>query len=174
VIRFASIDYVGSVIGQAYGSLLPLLVLSTLGAAANGSFYIAWTISTGLELVAMNFATSLLVEGAAAPHRLGELTRGIFTRCLLVTVSGAAVIGGMAHFILSIYGHGYAANASLVLTLLSVGAVLYGLLSIAFSLDRLAGRVGRATFTRLVLAVLVLGTSWLLLRRMGINGVRVA
>ena len=67
VVRFASVDYVGSVLSQSYGSLLPLLVLSTLGAAANGGFYIAWTIAAGLGLVAANFGTSLLVEGQPLP-----------------------------------------------------------------------------------------------------------
>lgn len=174
IIRFTAVDYVGAVASQGYGSLLPLIVLSTLGAAANGSFYIAWTIATGLELVATNFATSLLVEGSAAPGRLGELTRGIVARSLLVIVSGAAVLTFGAHLILSIYGHSYAAAATHVLALLVAGTILYGLLLIVFSLDRLAGRVGRATATRLILAALMLGGSWLLIRRIGMDGVGVA
>jgi O-antigen/teichoic acid export membrane protein len=171
IVRFTSIDFAGSLLGQAYGNLLPLLVLSVLGAAANAGFYIAWTIATGLELVATNFATSLLVEGSAAPHRLAELTRGTLARSLLVTTSGAAVLGLAPRLVLSVYGHGYAARAALDLALLSAGTVLYGLLTIAFSLDRIAGRVGRATLTRLALAVLVLAGSWVLLRRVGIDGV---
>ncbi|MHB1817629.1 MAG: lipopolysaccharide biosynthesis protein [Streptosporangiaceae bacterium] len=174
IVRFTAVDYVGAVASQGYGSLLPLIVLSTLGAAANGSFYIAWTIATGLELVATNFATSLLVEGSAAPGRLGELTRGIVARSLLVIVSGAVALTLGAHLILSIYGHGYAAAATHVLTLLAAGMILYGLLLIVFSLDRLGNRVGRATATRLVLAALMLGGSWLLIRRMGVDGVGVA
>ena len=82
VVRLASIDYVGMLLGQAYGNLLPLLVLSAIGAAANGSFYIAWTITSGLSLVAANFGTSLMVESAAAPERLPELTRGVLARSL--------------------------------------------------------------------------------------------
>lgn len=174
IIRFTSIDYLGGLLGQAYGNLLPLLVLSVLGATANAGFYIAWTIATGLELVATNFATSLLVEGAAAPGRLAELTRGTLARSLLVTLSGAAVLGFGARLVLSVYGHGYAARASMDLGLLSSGMVLYGLLTIAFSLDRIVGRVGRATLSRLALAVLVLLGSWLLMPRFGIDGVGVA
>ena len=174
IVRFTAVDYIGAVASQGYGNLLPLIVLSTLGAAANGSFYIAWTIATGLELVATNFATSLLVEGSATPERLGELTRGIVARSLLVTVSGAAVLTLGAHLILTIYGHGYAAGAEHVLALLVAGAILYDLLLIVFSLDRLAGRVGRATATRMILAALMLGGSWLLIRRMGVDGVGVA
>jgi O-antigen/teichoic acid export membrane protein len=174
VIRFASVDYLGSVLSQAYGNLLPLLVLSTLGAAANSSFYIAWTIAAGLGLVALNFGTSLLVEGSAAPDRLPDLTRGVLARCLLITSLGAALLTLGARPILNIYGSGYAANTASLLALLSMGTIPGSLVVVAVSLDRIAGRVGKATFTRLVLTVLVLGGGWLLLKRVGIDGIAFA
>jgi O-antigen/teichoic acid export membrane protein len=174
VIRFTSVDYVGNLLSQIAGNLLPLLVLTALGAAADASFYIAWTITTGLNLVAMSFATSLLVEGSASPDRLSELTRGVLVRTLVVTVTGAAVLGLGARLVLAVYGHEYAAHAAEVLGLLAAGSVFFGLLAIVFSIDRITGRVSRATFTRLVLAVLTLGASWLLLPPMGVDGVGVA
>lgn len=171
VVRFASLDYVGALIGQASGGLLPLIVLSALGAAANASFYIAWTIAAGLNLVTANFAYSLMVEGVTAPHRLAELTRGVLIRCAVIAIPAAAVLVVAARPILRIYGSAYAANASVLLGLLGLAAIPGGLLGIAFSLDRLESRVGRAVFTQGVLGVLTLGGSWLLLRRMGIDGI---
>jgi O-antigen/teichoic acid export membrane protein len=174
VVRFASVDYLGSVLSQAYGNMLPLLVLSTLGAAANGSFYIAWTIASGLVLLAANFGTSLLVEGAAAPQKLAELTRGVLARCVVITSLGAAVLILAARPILYVYGSGYAIQATSLLRLLSVGTLPSCLVVVAVSLDRVAGRVGRATLTRLVLTFLVLGGGWLLARKVGIDGVAFA
>jgi O-antigen/teichoic acid export membrane protein len=174
VVRFASVDYVGSVLGQAYSSLLPLLVLSILGAAANSTFYIAWTIAAGLGLVASNFGTSLLVEGAAAPHRLPDLTKGVLLRCMAITSLGAILLWLAARPILELYGSSYATHASSLLSLLAVGTIPSCFVVVAMSLDRIVGRVGRATLTRLVLTVLVLGGSWLLVRKEGINGVAFA
>jgi O-antigen/teichoic acid export membrane protein len=174
VIRFASVDYVGSVLGQAYGSLLPLLVLSTLGAAANSSFYIAWSIASGLGLVASNFGTSMLVEGAATPHRLADLTRGVLARCIIITSLGAILLSLAARPILDIYGSRYAAEASPLLGLLAIGTIPSCIVVVAMSLDRIAGQVGRATLTRLALTVLVLVGSWLLAKRVGIIGVAFA
>jgi O-antigen/teichoic acid export membrane protein len=174
VIRFASVDYVGAILSQVTGTLLPLLVLSTLGAAANGRFYVAWTITIGLMLVATNFATSLLVEGASAPERLAELTKGVLARCALVVTLGAAVLFVAARPILSLYGSGYAAHAASLLGLLALGVLPRSLVIITFSLDRLAGKVGRATLTNLVLTVLVLGGSWVSLPKIGIMGVALA
>ena len=174
VVRFASVDYVGAMIGQASGGLMPLLVLSALGAAANASFYIAWTIAAGLNLVTANFAYSLLVEGATAPHRLAELTRGVLVRCAVIAIPAAALLVVAARPILRIYGSAYAANASVLLGLLALTTIPGGLLAVVFTLDRLENRVGRATFTQGALAVLTLGGSWLLLGRLGISGIGLA
>ncbi len=173
VVRFASIDYVGMLLGQAYGNLLPLLVLSAIGAAANGSFYIAWTITSGLSLVAANFGTSLMVESAAAPERLPELTRGVLARSLIVTFVGALGLVTLSKPVLSIYGSGYAHGTTLLM-LLAVATLPRSLVQLTWSLDRVAGRPGRAAVTQLALALMVLGGSWVLLGRMGVNGVGIA
>ena len=174
ILRFASGNYLGSLFAQAYGTLPPLLVLSALGAAANSSFYIAWMIASGLELVALNFATSLLVEASTAPHRLAELTRGVLVRCAMITVPGAAVLVLAARPILLIYGPAYASQASVLLAMLGVATIPASFVLVVLSLDRIARRVGRAAVTQLALAVLVLGGSWLLLGKLGINGVGLA
>jgi O-antigen/teichoic acid export membrane protein len=171
VARFASVDYLAALSTQAYAALLPLMVLSVLGPAANGSFYIAWTISFGLSLVATNFGISLMVEAAAAPHRLAELTRGIIARCALVTILGAVVLIAAARPILHIYGAAYAAHAVGLLGILALGAIPRAAVIITWSLDRVAGRVGRAAFTQTVLAILVLAGSRYLLKHFGIDGI---
>ncbi|MBV9206564.1 MAG: hypothetical protein JO037_14505 [Actinobacteria bacterium] len=173
VVRFASVDYLGYALSQSYGNLLPLMVLSVLGAAANGSFYIAWTIASGLGLVGINFSTSLLVEGAAAPHRLAELTRGVLIRSVAITSFGAGVLLLAGRYVLDIYGTGYA-HAAPLLGLLALGAIPSCLVAIVISLDRIADQVGRATFTRLVLTALILGGSWFLVKKAGIEGVALA
>jgi len=171
VARFTSVDFLATLSTQAYGSVLPLMVLSLLGPAANGSFYIAWTISAGLGLVSANFGMSLMVEAAAAPHRLTELTRGIAARCALVTILGAVVLAAAARPILHIYGASYAAHAALLLVMLALGSIPRAAVIITWSLDRVAGQVGRAAITQAALAVLVLGGSRYLLNYFGIDGV---
>ena len=171
VAHFAAIDYLGILFAQGYGYMLPLLVLSVLGAAANGSFFAAWTIAAGVALMTVNFGTSLLFEGARAPDRLAELTRGVLIRCGLVTISGAVVLALGGHLILRLFGSTYAANASVLLALLGAANIPFSLVIVAFALDRIARRVGRAAVSQLALSVLVLGSSLPLMRRLGIDGV---
>jgi O-antigen/teichoic acid export membrane protein len=174
VMRFASLDYVGSLFTQAYQNLPALLVLTVLGPVANGYFYIAWTIGAGISTVAGNFGTSLLTEAAAAPERLAELTRGVLMRCLAVLVPATLILVVGARVVLDLYGPGYASHAATLLVLLAVASVPRSLVLLAISLDRVAGRVGRGVVTQLVVAVLVLGGSWFMLHSRGIDGVGLA
>jgi O-antigen/teichoic acid export membrane protein/tetratricopeptide (TPR) repeat protein len=170
IIRFALLDYLGSLFAQGYGYVLPLLVLSVLGAAANSSFFVAWTIASALELAAYNFGTSLLVEGIRAPGRLAELTRGVLIRCGLITVSGAAVMAAGGRIILRLFGPAYG-DAYLLLALLGTATIPISVVVVTLALDRIAGRTGRVALTQLALAVLVLGLSVPLMKKFGIEGV---
>ena len=170
IIRFALLDYLGSLFAQGYGYVLPLLVLSVLGAAANSSFFVAWTIASALELAAYNFGTSLLVEGIRSPGRLAELTRGVLIRCGLITVAGAAVMTAGGRIILRLFGPAYG-DASLLLALLGTATIPISVVVVTLALDRIAGRTGRVALTQLALAVLVLGLSVPLMKKFGIEGV---
>ena len=95
-------------------------------------------------------------------------------RCALVTIPGAIVLALGAPFILRIYGSAYAANASTLLGILGTATVPTSVLIIAFALDRVEQRVGRAALSQLALAVLVVAGALLLMRKDGIDGVGLA
>ncbi len=145
--------------------LIPLLVIVP---AVNWLIFRRYP--SALELAALNFGTSLLVEGDRAPGRLAKLTRGVLIRCLLITVSGAAVMAAGGRIILRLFGSAYG-DASLVLALLGMATIPISIVIIAMALDRIAGRVGRVALTQLALAVLVLGLSVPLMKKLGIEGV---
>ena len=172
--RFASVDYLRCDLGQVIANALPLLVISVLGAAAAGSFYIASLITSGVATVGISFSTGLLVEAAAAPDRLAELTRGALKRCVLTMGPATIVLVVGARFILRVYGGSYIAHTVVLFQLLSLTLLPFCIETIAFSLDRIAGKPIRATLSQLAIAVLTLGGSWLLFGRFGLNAVGVA
>jgi O-antigen/teichoic acid export membrane protein len=172
--RFASVDYLGMICGQVTGNVLPLLVISVLGPAASGSFYIASLITSGVAGLGVSFSTGLLVEAAAAPDRLPELTRGALKRCVLLMGPATIVMVFGAPLILRVYGGSYAAHTVRLFQLLALTLLPFCISTIAFSLDRIAGKPIRATLTQLANSVLLLGGAWLLFGRLGLNGVGVA
>jgi O-antigen/teichoic acid export membrane protein len=172
--RFASVDYGGVICGQITGNVLPLLVISVLGPAAAGSFYIASLITTGVATVGANFSTGLLVEGTAAPERLPEITRGALKRCLIILGPATIVLVLGAHVILKVYGGSYIAQTAVLFQLLALSLIPFCIETVAYSLDRIAGKPIRATLSQLAVAVLTLGGSALLFGRLGLNAVGVA
>jgi hypothetical protein len=172
--RFASVDYGGVICGQITGNVLPLLVISVLGPAAAGSFYIASLITTGVATVGSNFSTGLLVEGTAAPERLPEITRGALKRCVIILGPATVVLVLGAHVILKVYGGSYIAQTAVLFQLLALSLIPFCIETVAYSLDRIAGKPIRATLSQLAVAVLTLGGSALLFGRLGLNAVGVA
>jgi O-antigen/teichoic acid export membrane protein len=174
LVRFASVDYAGTICGQVMANSLPLLVISVLGPAAAGSIYIASLITSGVATVGTSFSTGLLVEAAAAPDRLSELTRGALKRAVIIMGPATIVLVFGAHFILRIYGGTYSAQTAVLFQLMALSLIPLCIEAIAFSLDRIAGKPIRATLSQLAMTVLTLGGSWLLFGRLGINAVGVA
>ena len=172
--RFASVDYAGTICGQVMANSLPLLVISVLGPAAAGSIYIASLITSGVATVGTSFSTGLLVEAAAAPDRLSELTRGALKRAVIIMGPATIVLVFGAHLILRIYGGTYSTQTAVLFQLMALSLIPLCIEAIAFSLDRIAGKPIRATLSQLAMTVLTLGGSWLLFGRLGINAVGVA
>jgi O-antigen/teichoic acid export membrane protein len=172
--RFASVDYAGVICGQIVANALPLLVISVLGAAAAGSIYIATLITSGVATVGTSFSTGLLVEGAAAPDRLPELTRGALKRCVILMGPATIVLVFGARFILRVYGGSYSTQTAVLFQLMALSLIPLCIEAIAFTLDRIARKPIRSTLSQLAMAVLTLGGSWLLFGRLGINAVGVA
>jgi O-antigen/teichoic acid export membrane protein len=172
--RFASVDYAGMICGQITANALPLLVISVLGPAAAGSFYIASLITSAVAGVGVNFSTGLLIEAAAAPERLPELTRGALKRCAIVIGPATIVLVFGARIILKIYGGSYAAQTVVLFQLLALSLLPFCILTFAFSLDRIAGKPIRTTLSQFASSILTLGGSWLLFARLGLNAVGIA
>ena len=172
--RFASVDYGGVICSQITANALPLLVISILGPAAAGSFYIASLITSGVASVGISFATGLMVEATAAPERLPQITRGALKRCVLTMGPATILLVFGARFILKVYGGSYIAQTAVLFQLLALSLIPFCIETVAYSLDRVAGKPIRATLSQLAIAVLTLGGSELLFGRLGINAVGVA
>lgn len=172
--RFASIDFGGVICSQITANALPLLVISVLGPAAAGSFYIASLITSGVASVGISFATGLMVEASAAPHRLPEITRGALKRCVLTMGPATILLVFGARLILRVYGGDYIAKTATLFELLALTLLPFCIETVAYSLDRIAGKPIRSTLSQLAIAVISLGGSGILFGRLGVNAVGVA
>ena len=84
--------------------------------------------------------------------------------------TGAAVMTAGGRIILRLFGPAYG-DASLLLVLLGTATIPISIVVVTLALDRIAGRTGRVALVHLALAVLVLGLSVPLMKKLGIEGV---
>jgi O-antigen/teichoic acid export membrane protein len=172
--RFVALDYVGYLFMQASTNALPVIVTARLGAEANGVFYLAWLLGGSLELIAYNFGVSLTVESAADESRLGDYTRQVLGRGLLLFAPAVIVMCVFAPLLLSLFGPHYADGGSTLLRLVAI-AVLPKLVVIVYlAACRVRGRVGRIVGVQLSTAVLVVSLALLAMGGLGVTGVGVA
>ena len=169
--RFLGMNYLGSLLNQAYFNVLPLLVVIVLGSAANASFYIAWTIALAVDLVSHSMGTALTVEASAAPQERVAHTRDVCRRLAFLLVPGSLLGIALAPQFLHLYGGSYAAHGTSLLRLLMVASVPRAIVIVEQSAARARGHALPTVWTEGATAVLVLGITIPLLASIGVIAV---
>ncbi|MEU3746788.1 MULTISPECIES: lipopolysaccharide biosynthesis protein [Streptomyces] len=173
-LRYAAADYVGSLFRMAAYTVVPLLVLNSLGAEQSAYFSLAWIVGYVLYLIARNLGSSLVVEAVSSPERLVEHTMRMLRHTGLLLGAGIVVVVAFAPQILSLFGPEYAEHGSTLLRLLALSALPNILVSLAIDVWRARRRLRWAVGVQFAMCVLVLGLTKLLLPTLGITGAGVA
>lgn len=169
--RFLSGDYPGTLSILASVYLIPVLIAARVDEVTFGYFSMAHTLGSLIELLAMNMATSLTVEGAFERHRLASNSRRALRRAFMIIVPVVAVTILVAPLILRVFGAGFADRGTLLLQLMAVAVLPRVLIEIYLSGLRALGQARRLAAVQVCLAVLVLTGTLLLFPRAGVNAV---
>ncbi|HEY0642273.1 MAG TPA: hypothetical protein VGD39_02550 [Nocardioides sp.] len=131
--RFIGGDYVGTLLSHLSSTALPLLVIAMAGPEESAVFFVAWTISAGMDFIATGTASSFLVEGAGREDKVHAYRRAAARRATLLLLPAVVGVSLFAGPVLSVFGHEYR-EARWALVLLCVAAVprMFLLLRIAF------------------------------------------
>src|SRR4029079_3402050 len=95
VVKYTIGNYVGAIFYQATTTLLPIMVADRLGVTANASFYLPWTITVSLQMIALNMSASFTVEVAHDASKLRTYCRRVLLHNLkiLVPISIIFIVG---------------------------------------------------------------------------------
>ncbi len=166
--RFAGPDYVASLFNYASAALVPALMLQWVGSKETGYFALAWTSALTIDLLALNMATALTVEGARDRDRLPDLLRSALrhTFAVMVPLSIAAVV--IAPFALEVYGPGYARAGAWVIRLMGLACIPRALNNVAVGVLRVTGRTKWVAVINGVVCIFTIGTGALLVHHIGV------
>jgi O-antigen/teichoic acid export membrane protein len=172
--RFVAGDYTGTICLLAVTTLVPVLVALRIPSDVYAWFYMAWMIGGVLDLLAVNMATSLTVEGAFDAAKLAVNCRAALRRMMMLLVPTAAGLVLIAPLVLGLFGANYAAHGTRILQLLAVATLPKTMTELYLGALRAQSRTSQVALIQGVRAVLVLGLTVALTALLGIVGAALA
>jgi O-antigen/teichoic acid export membrane protein len=168
---FLAGDSAGTMAGFAATAFLPVLVVSRFGPAVNAYFYVAWTTSIVLNLLAVNMGMSLTVEGSRDGSELGAHLRVSIQRLGRLLVPAVAGGVALAPLALAMFGASYAQAGTTPLRLMLLAAVPRAVVELYLGVVRAQGRSRPIALVQAAQAALFLVLVFALLGRAGIAGI---
>jgi O-antigen/teichoic acid export membrane protein len=172
--RFLAGDYTGALALLATSNLVPVLVASRLDPRSTAYFFMAWAIAGVLELLGVNMAMSLTVEGAFDASTISANCRAALRRMATILVPCVLVVVLLARWGLGLFGPGYAANGGPVLVFLAIAALPAAAVELYLGVLRAQSRTSLVALVQGVRCVLVLGLTLALTIRLGTVGAGLA
>ncbi|WP_084958965.1 lipopolysaccharide biosynthesis protein [Thermoactinospora rubra] len=169
--RFLAGDYPGTLSILAIIYLVPTAVATQIGPAQFGRFSMAHTLGCLIELLAMNMAVSLTVEGSFDPARLARQCRRALRRAFTIIVPIVAVTLVAAPYILLVFGREFADEGSTLLRLMALAVLARVPIEVYLSVLRARGQARLLALVQMGLAGLILVSVFALFPLAGINAV---
>ncbi len=163
-------NFAGDFSGLFIAFFLPVLVLNLAGARQAAFFFVPWTISMGIRLVAQNMATSMTVEAGFDETRRREHLRGVVIGTARLLLPIVAVVLLAAPQILGLFGHSYARTGSLTLRLLVIATLPHAVSMLGLGLARVHHDGRFVAIVEVSDAILMLVLSIVLVPAIGIEG----
>jgi O-antigen/teichoic acid export membrane protein len=161
-------------VGVVSSMLMPLIVISRLGATANGHFYLAWIIAGSSSLMISNVLSSFLVEAAHDPRMMRLHVDRAIRLVLVMLVPGVIVGVALAPYLLRIFGATYAEYSTTLLRFLLLALPGSAVTSFFTAFLWLERRMLVLAFCQLANAAVLLGTTLLLMGHFGLLAVGIA
>ncbi len=174
MMHFSSANYIANLFWVVPGLILPIMVLNILGAELNAYFFIAWAIGSVLATIPLATSMSLFAEGSYDEQRLGADTWRSLKLTFLIIVPAAILILIIADKLLLLFGASYSEEGTMLLRILVVSAFPIAINYIYLSMKRVEKKLAVLIELSAFIAMATLALSYVLLPRMGINGVGIA
>lgn len=138
-------------------TVFPVLVAVLVSPSANAAFYVAFTLASFIYVIPHHLATVLFAMAASEPHAIAHRVR--FAAKLSFVIGLPAIIALIlaGHWILGIYGPGYARIATIPLWLLALGYIPSVPKQLYIAICRANGRVAYVATLLTVFAIIEVG-----------------
>jgi O-antigen/teichoic acid export membrane protein len=162
LVRFSGANYVGNLLTLLPTFIVPLIVLDRVGVHAAAYYYIAYQMANLLFAGVFAVEQTFLAEGSHADVELRAIMGRSWRLLALFCVPSTALLAVGAHWLLLLFGHGYSANGTDVLIILSLSALPLGVFNWLLTVLRLTGQLRAIVIGNVVFAVFTCVLAYLL------------
>ncbi|MHB8143597.1 MAG: lipopolysaccharide biosynthesis protein [Thermoleophilia bacterium] len=170
MIRYSFGNYLASFVEGLPVIVLPILIINVYGPEMSAYYYIAMMFATFLFTISASATQSLLAEASHGGVTLTEMIGKVLKFLGLLLVPGIIFLMVLSPYLLRVFGSSYAAEATGLLRILAVAAVVNAFNSIARTIFRINYRTLPLTVISFFGAVLIISFSYFF-RGYGLNGV---
>lgn len=168
-LHFSAGNYSLSILMIIPTQILPILILSLLGAAETAYFYISFTIASILFLIPGAFGTSLFVQGSHGEPMKKNTIKSILA-IYTILLPSAAILYFFAGFFLGLIGKSYL-NALELFRLLVISTLFSPFPQIYFSIKKVQKDIKKIILVAIPNFSFTIILSYLLLIKYGLIGV---
>ncbi len=171
--NYATANYLARLASGLPSQLMPMLIVTRMGAANAAYFSMAWTMSNLLYVIPSATSNSLLAESSAdeSSHKRHLSHSAKMLSVMLVPAVVAAVL--VAPYLLQLFGPSYAAHGTLIFQIMAGSTFFVAINYIGTTMLNVARRTRAVVILQAVIATVILGLSFPLMRY-GLAGVGIA
>jgi len=167
--KFSLGNYTAGIFNMAPLTLIPLMILNTLGAKENAYFYVAYSIAGLLFTIPIGVSTSLFVEGSHNMPIKKNVLKSV-KLIILLLVPAIAVIFLFGDKLLLLFSKEYSEQSFEILQLFAVSSIFSAVTLIYLSIKRIQKNVRMINYLNFVLSVLIIGFGYVSLLKYGLVG----
>jgi O-antigen/teichoic acid export membrane protein len=173
-VSILSAQFTTGLVGVLASTVMPLIVIARLGAAANGHFYLPWTIIVAFNQLVSNVGTSFVVEVAHDATAMRRHMDRTLRLALVVLLPGIAIGIVFAPNLLRIFGETYAVHGTTLLRLLFCSMPGTAIASFYISFAWIEQRMWLLAVRQFGCAVVFLGATFLFIGHFGVLAIGIA
>lgn len=151
--------------------VVPLIVISQFGAAANAHFAVTWAIVNAFYTTVHLILSPYVAEVAAHPDKVASLTQRMVATMVGVNVIGGLGLLAVGPFVLGLVGGDYRAEGQGLLYLAALFVPLSAVTGVYEGFARVRRKLGVVMAVRFAGTVLIIGGSLVATPMFGVTGV---
>jgi O-antigen/teichoic acid export membrane protein len=171
-LKFSSGNYIATLLLVSPTFLFPIIVFNVLGSTYAAEYYIAFMITSVLNVIPGSISTSLLVEGSHGEPLKKNISRALFVTFSIISLA-VVFFYVFGEFLLRLIGNQYVESYPL-LRIMVISSFFYAICSLFISIKRIEKNIKALLELSFIIFILQIGLGYVLLIEFGIIGIGIA